>query len=249
MALARGDAAVIAYFILGLALLAGFILLGRWFVDADPKVVARTLRWSLAGLGLVLVLVVLFAGRQALIALLPMLIFLLLRSRALRQRIKAAVGPTPGQASEIATRFLKMTLDHDSGVMSGEVIEGRFAGRRLDELGLEELVELWRECQAADRQSAAVLEAYLDRSQGEAWRVAAGAAPGGGTGKGAGAGGDGGAMSLEEAYSILGLEAGASKDEVREAHRRLMQKVHPDHGGSNYLAAKINQAKDLLLGG
>jgi hypothetical protein len=247
MALARGDAAVIAYFILGLALLAGFILLGRWFVDADPKVVAKTLRWSLAGLGLVLVLVVVFAGRQALIALLPMLIFLLLRSRVLRQRIKAAAGPRPGQASEILTRFLKMTLDHDSGVMSGEVLEGRFAGRRLEELVLDELVELWRECQAADRQSAAVLEAYLDRTQGEAWREAAGAA-GGGTGEGAGAGRDG-AMSQEEAYSILGLEPGAGKDEVREAHRRLMQKVHPDHGGSNYLAAKINQAKDLLLGG
>jgi DnaJ-domain-containing protein 1 len=129
--------------------------------------------------------------------------------------------------------------------MSGEVLEGRFAGRRLDDLELDELVELWRECQGTDRQSAALLEAYLDRSQGEAWREAAGAAA---SGEDAGAGGDGGAMSQDEAYSILGLEAGASKDEVREAHRRLVQKVHPDHGGSNYLAAKINQAKDLLLG-
>ena len=236
---------MIAYFILGLALLAGVVLIGRWFVGADPKVVARALRWTLAGLSVVLVLLFIFAWRQALIALLPMLIIVLLQSRALRQRIKAAAGPRPGQTSEIATRFLKMTLDHDSGVMSGDVLEGRFAGRRLDELELDELIELWRECQAADRQSAAVLEAYLDRSQGEAWRDAAGAAAGG---EGAGAGGDGGAMSQDEAYSILGLEPGASKDEVREAHRRLMQKVHPDHGGSNYLAAKINQAKDLLLG-
>ncbi len=236
---------MIAYFILGLALLVSFILIGRWFVGADPKVVARALRWTLGTLGVVLVLLLIFSWRQALIALLPMLIIVLLQSRALRQRIKAAAGPRPGQTSEIATRFLKMTLDHDSGVMSGDVLEGRFAGRRLDELELDELVELWRECQAADRQSAAVLEAYLDRSQGEAWREAAGAAAGG---EGAGAGGDGGAMSQEEAYSILGLDPGASKDEVREAHRRLMQKVHPDHGGSNYLAAKINQAKDLLLG-
>jgi len=236
---------LIAYFILGLALLAGFILIGRWFVGADPKVVARALRWTLATLGVVLVLLLIFAWRQALIALLPMLIIVLLRSRALRQRIKAAAGPRPGQTSEIATRFLKMTLDHDSGVMSGEVLEGRFVGRRLDELELDELIELWRECQGTDRQSAALLEAYLDRSQGEVWREAAGAAAGS---EDAGAGGDGGAMLQEEAYSILGLEAGASKDEVREAHRRLMQKVHPDHGGSNYLAAKINQAKDLLLG-
>ena len=236
---------MIAYFILGLALLVGFVLIGRWFVGADPKVVAKALRWTLAGLGVVLILLLVFAWRQALIALLPMLVIVLLPSRALRQRIKAAAGPRSGQTSEIATRFLKMTLDHDSGVMSGEVLEGRFAGRRLDELELDELVELWRECHAADRQSAALLEAYLDRSQGEAWREAAGAAAGG---EGAGAGGGGGAMSQEEAYSILGLEAGASKDEVRDAHRRLVQKVHPDHGGSNYLAAKINQAKDLLLG-
>ncbi len=243
--LGEGDPVLIAYFILGLSLLAGFILIGRWFVGADPKVVARALRWTLATLGVVLVLLLIFAWRQALIALLPMLIIVLLQSRALRERIKAAAGPRPGQTSEIATRFLKMILDHDSGVMSGEVLEGRFAGRRLDELELDELIELWRECQGTDRQSAALLEAYLDRSQGEAWREAAGAAA---DGEGARAGRDGGAMSQEEAYSILGLEPGASKDEVREAHRRLMQKVHPDHGGSNYLAAKINQAKDLLLG-
>jgi DnaJ-domain-containing protein 1 len=86
------------------------------------------------------------------------------------------------------------------------------------------------------------LESYLDRTQGETWREAAGAAPGGES-----AAADGGPMTREEAYGILGLEPGASEAEIREAHRRLMQKVHPDHGGSNYLAAKINQAKDLLL--
>ncbi len=237
---------MIAYFILGLALLAGAVLIGRWFVGADPKVVARALRWTLIGLGVVLALFLIFAWRQVLVALLPLFLVLLLQWRALRQRIKAAAGPKPGQTSEIATRFLKMTLDHDSGVMSGEVLEGRFAGRRLEELALDELVDLWRECHAADRQSAAVLEAYLDRSQGEAWREAAGAGAGG---EGTEAGAAGGVMTRDEAYGILGLEPGASEEEVRDAHRRLMQKVHPDHGGSNYLAAKINEAKDLLLGG
>ena len=197
--------------------------------------------------GGIVALFLIFFGRHVLAALLlpllPLLLLMLLRSRALWQRIKAAAGPTPGQASEIATRFLKMTLDHDSGVMSGEVLDGRFAGRRLEELGLAELVELWRECRAEDTQSAAVLEAYLDRTQGESWREAAGAAPGGES-----AAADGGPMTREEAYGILGLEPGAGEAEIREAHRRLMQKIHPDHGGSNYLAAKINQAKDLLLG-
>ena len=105
------------------------------------------------------------------------------------------------------------------------------------------------ECRAEDAQSAAGLEAYLDKTAGETWREAAGAGTGG-AGAGAGAGGPsgGGPRSRDEALEILGLEPGATRDEVREAHRRLMQKVHPDHGGSNYLAAKINQAKELLLG-
>ncbi len=238
---------MIAHFILGFALLAGLILLAYWFANADPKSVARTLRWSAIILGGAVVLFLIFFGRQliaaVLLPLLPLLLLTLLRSRALWQRRKAAAGPTPGQVSEIATRFLKMTLDHDSGAMGGEVLDGRFAGRRLEELDLGELVELWRECRAEDAQSAAVLEAYLERTQGEAWREAAGAAPGG---NGAAAGG--GPMTREEAYGILGLEPGAGEAEIRDAHRRLMQKVHPDHGGSNYLAAKINEAKDLLLG-
>ena len=238
---------MIAHFILGFALLAGLVLLAYWFANADPKVVARGLRWTAAIVGGIVALFLIFFGRQfiaaVLLPLLPLLLLMLLRSRALWRRLKAAAGPTPGQASEIATRFLKMTLDHDSGVMSGEVLDGRYAGRRLEQLDLAELVELWHECRAEDAQSAAVLEAYLDRTQGEAWREAAGAAPGG---DGATAGG--GRMTRDEAYGILGLEPGASEAEIREAHRRLMQKVHPDLGGSNYLAAKINEATDLLLG-
>ena len=208
--------------------------------------VARALRWTAAIVGGIVAIFLIFFGRQLIAALLlpllPLLLLMLLRSRALWRRMKAAAGPTAGQASEIATRFLKMTLDHDSGEMSGEVLDGRFAGRRLEQLDLAELVELWRECRAEDAQSAAVLEAYLDRTQGEAWREAAGAAPGGN-----GAATGGGSMTRDEAYGILGLEPGANEAEIREAHRRLMQKIHPDHGGSNYLAAKINEAKDLLL--
>ncbi|MDH3473065.1 MAG: DnaJ domain-containing protein [Rhodospirillales bacterium] len=242
------------YFVLGLAVVVALFLIGRWFVKADPRTVAKAARWLLFGLGLALVVFLVLARRWFLaLWLAVMLLPLVLRSRGLWQRMKSARGPTPGGGSEIMTRFLKMTLDHDSGVMSGEVREGAFAGARLEDLELVQLIELWRECQLQDRQSAAVLEAYLDRTQGEAWREAAGAGPapgGAGAGAGAGAGGGpgpGGGMSREEALDILGLKPGASAREIREAHRRLMQKVHPDHGGSNYLAAKINQAKELLL--
>jgi hypothetical protein len=56
-------------------------------------------------------------------------------------------------------------------------------------------------------------------------------------------------IGREEAYEILGLQPGATKEQIKAAHRRLMQRVHPDHGGSDYLAVRVNQAKDLLLGG
>jgi hypothetical protein len=238
---------VIAYFILGLALLAGLILTARWFVSADPTQVAKAARWSLAGVAVVAGLFLIFAGRHILLAfLLPLLIPLLMRSRVLWRRMKAAAGPTPGQTSEVTTRYLRVVLHHDSGEMIGEVLEGAFAGRRLDQLDEADLLALWGECRAADAQSAGVLEAYLDRTLGEAWREAAGAGP---SGDGGGPGARGEAMTKEDAYAILGLEPGANEEEIRAAHHRLMQKVHPDHGGSNYLAAKINRAKELLLGG
>ncbi len=238
---------MIPYFILGICLFVGFILLGFWFVRAEPKKVLSLLRWVLAILGLIAGGYLIWGGlRSWAILALPFLLPILMNWRAIRARLRAARGPSPGQASEVETRFLRMTLDHDSGVMTGHVKEGRFAGRALEDLEPEDLVALWAECRAEDAQSAAVLEAYLDRTQGEAWREAAQGGAQGGTGPRAP--GAAGAMSREEACEILGIEPGASRKAIHEAHRRLMQKVHPDHGGSNYLAAKINQAKALLLG-
>jgi hypothetical protein len=239
---------VIAYFILGLCLLVGIVLLARWFVATEPRKVVVLARWVLAIIGLIVGGYLLLGGFQAWAGLaLFFMLPALMRWRMIWNRLKAAQGPSPGQASEVETRFFKMTLDHDSGVMTGLVKEGRFHGRALEDLEIEELVDLWAECRAEDAQSAAVLEAYLDRTQGEAWREAA-QRNYGGAGAGPRPPSGQGAMSQEEAYEILGLEPGASPEEIHEAHRRLMQKIHPDHGGSNYLAAKINQAKARLLG-
>ena len=222
------------------------IFLAKWFTTAEPKKIVTAVRWMAGGLGLVLAGFLILGGPQLwAFLLLPLLIPFFRNFQAVRHRIKAAQGPSPGQTSEVGTRFLRMTLNHDSGEMSGLVLEGRFRGRTLDELDLQELVALWRECRAQDVQSAAVLEAFLDRNEGEAWRDLAGQ---GAESPGAGTGAAEAAMTREEAHEILGLQPGAAKPEILEAHRRLMQKIHPDHGGSNYLAAKINQAKDLLLG-
>jgi len=238
------------YFILGLALLIGFVLLGRWFISADPKKIATGLKWTLVVVGVVVMVYLFVVGRAYIAtALIPGLLLFLIRSRGLWQRLKAARGPSPGQTSEINTAFLRMTLDHDSGAMDGTILSGQFEGAALSQLDLEQLVTLWRECRAQDSQSAAVLEAYLDRVHSDSWREAAGAEqPGHSAGEGPRARANG-QMTREEAFEILGLEPGATEEEINAAHHRLMRKIHPDHGGSNYLAAKINQAKEVLLSG
>ena len=163
--------------------------------------------------------------------------FSTIRSFTSRMKAGASPGPTPGQTSEVETEFLRMRLDHDTGEMDGTVLQGRHEGRTLRGLGLPELLELLDECRG-DRQSMAVLQAYLDRVH-EDWRSHRRAPPGGSS--------DG--MSEEEARAVLGVGPDATREEIVQAHRRLMQRLHPDRGGSDYLAAKLNAAKDLLLGG
>lgn len=264
---------MIIYLFLGLLLAVAVVGILVAFTRAEPAALARALRWAgfaLAGAGLVLLP---FIGRGSLIALGPAIILPLLTRLLIRRSSPGGGwsgggwpggagtgtrGPRPGQSSTVRTARLVMTLDHDSGAMDGEVLGGRFAGRRLSTLGRAELIELLDECRVDDADSAALLEAYLDRVHGADWRSRTGyeGARGGGEGTEDGSdgrgrarrGGAAGGMSREEAYEILGLAPGASPAAVKEAHRRLMQKLHPDHGGSTYLAAKINQAKDLLLG-
>lgn len=155
--------------------------------------------------------------------------------RSLGSAFKSARGPSPGQSSDVRTRYLHMALDHDSGDLDGRVLEGRFRGRRLSDLPLEALVDLLAECQREDAESCPLIESYLDRAHGPEWRQGAPkAAPERG-------------MSRAEACEILGLAPDASEEEVVAAHRRLMQKLHPDRGGSDYLAAKLNAAKEVLL--
>jgi hypothetical protein len=127
--------------------------------------------------------------------------------------------------------------------MSGTVLRGRFAGMRIEELAIADLLALLRECRAEDEKAARLLEAYLDRLHPD-WREAMAGGPGGS----GGASPPGGGMTVDEARAILGVAPGAGAQEIKEAHRRLMVKLHPDHGGSDYLATQINRARDLLLG-
>jgi DnaJ-domain-containing protein 1 len=125
-------------------------------------------------------------------------------------------------------------------------LRGRFAGMRLAELRPADLLALLRECRAEDEEGARLLEAYLDRVRPD-WRDELAGERATGSAGGGGARPAGGDMTVEEAYAVLGLAHGADAETIKEAHRRLMVKLHPDHGGSDYLATKINRARDVLL--
>lgn len=154
-----------------------------------------------------------------------------------------------GNQSHVSGDILEMTLDHDSETMSGKVLKGPMAGRELADLAESEFLELLRYCREHDADSARLLETYLDRRFGDSWRADDEAATAGGASRDQGNSDNAGAPLTEsEALDILGLQAGASREEIIQAHRRMMQKLHPDRGGSNYLAARINEAKGRLMG-
>jgi hypothetical protein len=156
-------------------------------------------------------------------------------------RARQASRKTPGKRSNVRTAALEMELDHDTGALEGQVLAGRHEQKWLGAMSLTELLELHAEL-AADSESRQLLETYLD-SRFPVWRQ--NAKPDHGDGQRVPPGS--GAMTKEEAYKVLGLEAGATAADIRKAHRRLMQRLHPDLGGSSFLAARINEAKDVLL--
>lgn len=234
-------------FLMGLLALLAFVLLLLLLERADPAKLARALVW----LGIAAVVVVagllLVSGRfvQSLPAILAALAILWQRTalQRLTRRGLAGMGAGRRRTSRVETSALEMTLDLATGALDGTVRTGRFAGRRLAELDEEECLALHRDL-AGDEESRRLLEAYLDRRM-PGWRARAGG-EGEETADDSRRGHDGG-MTREQALGILGLREGATREEIIAAHRRLMQKLHPDHGGSDFLAAQLNEAKRVLL--
>ncbi len=235
--------------VLGFLALILILLALRAFVGANPSTLARALRYVGVGV-LVLLAIGLFAvERPAVGAFLLSIAWGLFTGghvvpgswRWPRTRFGTfGSSGSSGQSSSVRTPWLEMELDHDSGAMRGTILTGAFAGKRLDQLGRDDLMAFYAE--AGDGETRRLLEAYLDRTLGAEWRQASsGAEP---PPKAAPSG-----MTRGEALKILGLAEGASADDIRAAHRRLMLQNHPDRGGSDYLASKINEAKDFLLDG
>jgi hypothetical protein len=263
--------------VIQIVLLAGFALFAvmalRQFLRSAPAGTKekwrRTFFWGLIALGLMLAatgrLGILIPVIGALIAavlrmlpvLIPMLVQFLPLWKRWQQQQQYQTNPPGGMgggqrtggaadASTVESKYLRMRLDHATGEIGGLVIAGRHRGRSLSELDRAELGDLYAECVRNDRESAALLKAYSERVYGEDFETDA--EPQGASAGGRQAPPSDGRMANDEAYEILGLKPGAKRDDIVAAHRRLMQRLHPDRGGSDYLAAKINKAKDVLLG-
>jgi len=222
----------------GVAALILILILARKFVAANPAQLANVVRLTVGGLLLVAAVVLIFTGRWGIGVAAGAV------GAGLVGRAMAGAGSrwqrTAGTSSNVRSDWLAMELDLDDGRLTGSFTQGPYEGRDLDSLSIAELTSV---AAALDEESRQLLEAYLDR-RAPGWRedLNADAAPGGRESHARS-----GPMSKNEAYEILGLQPGASVAAIRKAHRALMARVHPDHGGSTYLAARINAAKDVLL--
>lgn len=230
----------------GLAALISVLMLAQAFMKANPAVLARRMRIGVGALSLVGAAYLFLRGSAG------SAIFLgLLGTWLLGWQGRGPWSGWPsgwpggsqraGQTSKVVTDHLSVELDHETGAITGRVLKGIFEGRSIEGLKPVELALLWQDCQFSDPKSAQILEAYLDRVH-PTWREDMA------RGEREIHSGPDERMTPDEAYDILGLAPGASEDEIRRAHRELILKLHPDRGGSTYLASKINEAKDVLLG-
>jgi hypothetical protein len=226
-------------FLLGVVALLLLLWAASAFIKAEPKEVARVLRWIGGGAALLLAGFLLFRGAIAFA--IPLGAFglsLLGWTSFWPAPFGSRTQRSTGQVSRVRTAFLEMELNHDSGKMNGHVLAGIHQGASLDALDRATLMRVLSEVDADSRD---LLAAYLDRRE-PGWREEA-RRDAGAEARPA----DGGKMTEKEAYQILGLQPGASPEEISRAHRSLIKKLHPDQGGTTYLAARINEAKDVLL--
>lgn len=243
-------------FLLLIAIFIGAFLLYQKMRGMPPDQAKRAWqKLAFIGGGMTLLVLTVFGKLPWLFAiiggLLPFAQKLLAGMRTL-ETFKSVFGQVTGRASSanngpisrILTRYFDLQLNQLTGAMSGMILRGRFRGRQLGQLDLEALIEVRAECAVDDPDSAAVIDAYLNQRFGNTWQQ-----PGHQAGsRERSSATPSGSMGRAEALAILGLSEPTTPEAIKDAHRRLMQRMHPDRGGSDYLAAKINQAKDILMG-
>ncbi|MGO9700095.1 MAG: DnaJ domain-containing protein [Xanthobacteraceae bacterium] len=227
--------------ILGVVVLILLLWAVNAFSKADPKQAAKLLRGIGGAAALAFAVFLLFRGEIGVAITVGAVGLGLLGWISLwPASFGGRTQKSPGQVSRVRSDFLEMELDHDSGAMRGRILTGKYEGVSLDALDPPTLIGLLGEI---DNDSRQLLMAYLDRREPR-WREDADRDTASGNGSSAASTGK---MTEQEAYQILGVEPGASAQDIGRAHRFLMKKLHPDQGGSTYLAARVNEAKDVLL--
>ncbi len=233
--------------ILLLAVIAAIYYLLRRAQSMPPH--KRRGEYTKLGLGIALVVTVALAATghmnwlgaafAALLVFVRQALPLVLRLFPMLVSLRGKSAPAAGQTSTVETALLRMQLDHDSGALQGEILKGAFQGWRLADMDRSQLEQFFAFCRSEDADSLQLLDSYLhQRFPGEAAFGKQQQASSGSTHS----------MGRSEALAVLGLQDGASEEEIIAAHRKLIQKLHPDRGGNDYLAAQVNLAKDLLLG-
>jgi hypothetical protein len=228
-------------------ILAGFLVFWlvlsglRAFSRASPTALAQALRMSIGGAALLFAAFLLLRGRIDIAIPLGGFAFWLLGNKS----PGAWLGGRRAASSRVRSAMIEMELDLASGIIRGVVLAGPDEGKSLDQMSRPQCEALYRLCLHDDPDGARLLEPYFDR-RFPGWRATAD--------NGQNARGQHsqtaprpGVMSEDEAYEVLGLHKGASRDDVVRSHRSLMKKLHPDHGGSTDLAARVNEAKDVLM--
>lgn len=231
---------MLAYFIIGVSLLLAVMIGSQAIATADPKKLVKALRISAVIICSVLAGFFALTGRFAYAGPFVAAALFFLRSKPLFSSRR----PSTGQQSDVETDWLQASLNHDTGEMDAMILRGQFEGRQLSSLSRAELGEFHHEC-ADDEQTIAILESFIARNFDEDFEAEGGESQS--KEERTRATSSDGPMTRQEAFEILELGSDASISDIKAAHRRLMKKFHPDHNGSDYMAAKLNEAKDVLL--
>lgn len=222
--------------ILGIIALALVLWLAKSYVKADPTLLKRYGRKVGGYAAFAVAALLVFRGRIDGALLLAGLGGWLLG-------IRIPILPWYQGSPSPHTRTLWLDISFGArGAIEGQVINGPFAGRDLSHLTDDDLFILLDKLMTQDPEGYELFKTYLDRRLPRWRETAQGHAHTRERRPGATI-----PMTEQEAYDVLGLKMGASEEEIREAHRALLRKIHPDHGGTDWLATRINMARDVLL--
>ncbi len=233
-------------------------LIVKKFLIASPKSIVKLIRIFLIIIIVFIIIFLVIKFGFHFLGIIPAFLFILFRSYLLNilrgkifnffqsKQYKSSFNNASNNNSSNSNNFskidtvtLSMSLNHTTGEIEGYIKSGRFKGKNLENLSIEELLLLREECLNSDKDALKLLEAYLDRTTNFDWKKNTNDYDNNEYSYDN--------MSIKEAYEVLGLDENADKEKIKQTYQSLISKLHPDKGGSDYLASKLNQAKDILI--